>query len=133
MKISKDKKYKTRIGLDVKIYEIYEEFNIIHGAAFDIDGKPVCTLEWDLNGETYCSGGLGGNDLIEVSPYADFKIDDKVLVWDEEYKKEYKHKRYFAGISKDGKPTTWLDGRTSFNEEFKNSWEYCEKYEENND
>ncbi|MDD3644363.1 MAG: hypothetical protein PHR19_02425 [Bacteroidales bacterium] len=130
MKIIKNKKYKTRLGLDVKIYEIYEEFNIIHGAAIDIDGKPVASLEWDLNGETY-GGGVSGNDLIEVSPYADFKIDDKVFVWDEDI--EDKEKKHFAGLDVNGLPTAWYDGRTSFTETERLSWEHCIKYEENND
>jgi hypothetical protein len=131
MKISKNKKYKTRIGLDVKIYEIYEEFNIVHGVVFDIDGKPVCNLEWGLNGETYASHGVSGNDLIEVSPYADFKIDDKVLVWDESYPN--KQKAHFAGIGTAGIPKVWIEGKTSFTSSTTIYFSYCEKYEENND
>jgi hypothetical protein len=124
MKIRKDKKYKTRLGLDVIIYKIWEDQNKIHGVAVDDSVNPVCTLEWDLYGKVYRTSEYP-NDLIEVSPYADFKIDDKVFVWDE---KEYKVKRHFAGISELGEPLTWRDGLTSFTTNEKTAWNNCEKY-----
>jgi hypothetical protein len=131
MKISKDKTYKTRLGLDVIIYKIWEEQNVIHGVAIDAYGNPVCPLEWDLNGRVYTTSEVN-NDLIEISPYEDFKIDDKVLVWDDENDKV---KAYFAGVNKDGHPMTWDGRRTSFTESYKVVWtnNNCIKYEENND
>jgi hypothetical protein len=133
MKINKYKKYRTRIGLDVKIYEIYEDFNIVHGVAIGRDGCPVASLEWDLNGETYHSYGVGGNDLIEVSPYEDFKMDDNVLVWDEG-NRHNKSKRHFAGLDDKGNALAWSRGNTSFTADGScDMWENCEKYEENND
>jgi hypothetical protein len=133
MKISKDKKYKTRLGLDVIIYKIWDEYDEIHGAAFDDNGKPIITLEWNLEGNVY-KNSKNGNDLIEVLPYADFKIDDKVLVWDSQaVREEHKIKAYFAGIDKEGNPMTFFNSHTSFIEDNKSSWNYCEKYEENND
>ena len=129
MKISKDKKYKTRLDVDVIIYKIWEGKNKIHGAAVDAKNDLICTLEWDLEGKVW-KNDESGNDLIEVSPYADFKIDDKVLVW---ITKGIKIKRHFAGISEEGLPMAWEDGQTSFTTSLKTAWNYCEKYEENND
>jgi hypothetical protein len=131
MKISKDKKYKTRLGVNVIIYKIWEEQNKIHGAAVDTKNNLICTLEWDLEGRVWQTTE-SGNDLMEISPYADFKIDDKVLVWDDGQIEPYKY--HFAGISKNGNPLTWDDGRTSFTEtKFTSEWKNCAKYEENND
>jgi len=131
MKISKDKKYKTRLGLDVIIYKIWEEQQVIHGAAVNDYGNPVCTLEWNLEGKVWKTEE-NGNDLIEVSPYADFKIDDKVLVWNNEEPNK-KFKRYFAGFSGNGYPKVWVNGCTSFSSDDKYVWDNCIKYEENND
>jgi len=129
MKISKDKKYKIRIGGDVKIYEILGGY--IFGA-YNVDGsKEWSAARWESNGN-YQLDKESCLDLIEVSPYADFNIDDKVLVWDNGL---YKYKCHFAGVGKNGKPLTWDDGKTSFTETdlYKTEWDNCEKYEENND
>jgi hypothetical protein len=125
MKISKDKKYNTRLGLDVIIYKIWEEQNAIHGAAVDRKGFQICALEWDLEGKVWGTTE-SGNDLIEVSPYADFKIDDKVLVWENSSICPVKRRGHFAGVSEDGKPTIWDMGRTSFTETNKVTWDNCE-------
>jgi len=130
MKISKDKKYKTRNGFDVKIYEVYEDK--VH-AAYLLGETWICS-SWDTEGFYKNNKEEHVSDLIEVSPYADFKIDDKVLVWDSQaVREEHKIKAYFAGIDKEGKPMTFFNSHTSFIEDNKSSWNHCEKYEENND
>ncbi len=57
-------------------------------------------------------------DLIEVSPYKNFKIDDKVIVWDGSSDLEDQdiriNKRHFAGISSGGRPLAFVGGRTSY-------------------
>ena len=124
-----NKKHKTRLNCNVKIYEIYPNENKIHGAIFDDGWKIICLSEWDINGKVW-EKTESGNDLIEISPYADFKIDDKVLVWDHENEA---HKCHFAGISDNGRPMAWDGRRTSFTESTKIAWNYCIKYEEQND
>jgi hypothetical protein len=126
MKISKDKKYKTRNGFDVKIYEVYEDK--VH-AAYLLGETWICS-SWDTEGFYKNDKEEHVSDIIEISPYEDFKIDDKVLVWDDE---DDKVKAYFAGVNKNGFPTAWCDGRTSFTETESLSWYHCIKYEENND
>jgi len=125
MKIRKDKKYKTRLGLDVIIYKIWEEQNVIHGAALSGKLNPVCTLEWDLNGSVFTSSE-NDNDIIEISPYADFKIDDKVLVWENSSICPVKRRGHFSGMDEDGRPTIWDFGRTSFTETNRVTWDNCE-------
>ena len=120
MKISKDKKYKTRNGKEFKLYEIYKYE--IHGAYFE-DTVWDCQ-SWSIDG-SFVDGQKTCLDLIEISPYADFKIDDKVLVWDEGYSNQ-KQKGHFAGIDENGNPMTWDYGRTSFTENNKIAWGNCE-------
>ncbi len=124
--ITKDKKYTSRLGLPVTIYEIYE--NEIHGVIYCSDSL-VLTC-WTKEGLMSRIGEEGCNDLIEVPPYANFKIDDKVLVWSkgEEYDKL---KGHYAGLSKDGtKPCIWDGRRTSFTEYSRVSFDNCELYKE---
>jgi hypothetical protein len=125
-----NKKYKLRMGGDVVIFEKCE------GKIF---GKykvnPTCewnASRWDSNGH-YQICDESCLDLIEISPYADLKIDDKVLVWDDGQIDPYKY--HFAGIDGDGRALTWDDGQTSFtsNEYEVSTWDNCIKYEEEND
>lgn len=65
-----------------------------------------------------------------MSNYDDFKIDEKVLVWDN-CEEGYKLKRHFAGVV-DGFPSTWHNGATSWsiNDEIsypRMSWDHWEK------
>jgi hypothetical protein len=66
-------------------------------------------------------------DLIPYEPYADFKIDDAVNMYDVENSEV--GCGYFAGLTPDGKPTTFRDGGTSFTrgplERYE--WNFCEK------
>lgn len=125
-----NKKYRTRNGCNVRILCIDAK----------IDGYPVVALieEYDGNerstlhtedGCYYRSGEEGEYDLIEVSPYEDFKIDDKVLVRDSEDGEWMR--RYFSHVDEYGNPHTFQDGRTSWSYgEHTISWKYCKKFEE---
>ena len=123
MKISKDKKYKLRMGGDIKIYEILDGY--VFGAYRIGGSKEFNASRWECNGN-YLLDSESCLDLIEISPYADFKIDDKVLVWDEGQIEPYKY--HFAGVGKNGKPLTWDDGQTSFTTDGTTAWDNCEKY-----
>jgi hypothetical protein len=124
MKIRKDKKYKLRMGGDIKIYEIL--YGYVFGA-YRVEGSIEWnSAKWKDDGTYLISNEESCLDLIEVSPYADFEIDDKVLVGGSNC--ENMHRSHFAGVSKDGKPMTWEGRRTSFTEIHKVIWEYCEKY-----
>lgn len=71
-------------------------------------------------------------DLFEYNAWADFKVDEPVLVRDSE-----EHpwvQRHFAGV-KHGKPATWIAGGTSWTSqsefrpaiEMTNIWNFCKK------
>jgi hypothetical protein len=66
-------------------------------------------------------------DLVEVTPFADFKIDDPVFVSDDRINW---HQRHFAGVIENGVPTTWSQGKTSFSSNGtgqRTGWEFCVK------
>jgi hypothetical protein len=110
--ISMDKKYRTRNGRPVRILCLDMEdpdhpvvglmtcetgFEVM--ACFTPEGRFTIMIDQD------------DFDLIEVSPYEDFKIDEPVMVrtaglsW---------YKRHFAGVTEGGKPLAWPDGGSSF-------------------
>jgi hypothetical protein len=69
-------------------------------------------------------------DLIPYEPYSDFKIDDEVYVYDDDDGDEFtKEAAHFAGIDKEGNPTAFRNGGTSFtrNPLEIDSWDHCEK------
>lgn len=66
----------------------------------------------------------------EPSPYEDWQIDDKIEGSNDG---ENWTRGHFAGISKNGKPTTWCDGWTSWTTEDDNDkvyWKHARKVEE---
>lgn len=111
--ISMDKKYKTRSGLPVRILCLdmnnpdYPVVGVIRrqsgvevAAIFTPEGRFTV-----LNGENEC-------DLIEVSPYEDFKIDEPVMVRSSDEGRWCR--RHFAGVDPEGRPMAWDSGTTSF-------------------
>jgi hypothetical protein len=79
--------------------------------------------------------GNSDKQLIPYEPYADFKIDDKVYASDEE-NDPTPLARHFAGLSEDGRPTTFNSGRTSFTKAAERdvmSWKFCKKAEPKQD
>jgi hypothetical protein len=124
--ITKDKKYALRSGADVVILEV------IKGYVFGRhkSGNNWDSIRWDDNGAFHSNKEESCLDLIEVSPYADWKIDDKILVWEDTFADD-KAKRYFAGLNKDGSPLVYNNGTTSWsNIEGTSTWDNCELYRE---
>ena len=111
--ISVDKNYRTRSGTIVHIYAIHPDQKLeqVHGALVYPDFIQMQT--WDINGRfTEKSDEESILDLVEVSPYADWKIDDKVVVWDN---KLFIFDRHFAGVDeKSGDIIVYPEGRTSW-------------------
>lgn len=105
--VNDDKLYKTKNGYEVVFYAFYPLQNIIHGAV-RIHGT-YHSVSWCINtGE--CPAEYNSHlNLVKDEPYKDFKIDD--LVWASTDR--HREKRYFAGVSDNGKPLCWLDGKTS--------------------
>lgn len=68
-------------------------------------------------------------DLVEVQPYEDFKLGDRVIVWNNIC--NIKKKRYFAGVSKKGQPQAYSYGGTPWSAEGQPVlWDNCIKAEE---
>lgn len=73
----------------------------------------------------YGSGGDHNLDLIEVSPWEDFKIDEPVMVRNTIGKNWIR--RYFAGV-KHGTPTTFEGGKTSWpSAGLTSHWDECRR------
>ena len=59
MKVSKDKKYKTRDGRDVVIYEVYDKEKlfsdsyVVHGVIIEEDGGVGSPTDWRIDGTHY--------------------------------------------------------------------------------
>ncbi len=113
--ISLDKTYKTRSGSKVIIHAIYpyNERQQVQGAI----NYTNCTQmnSWSLEGRfhegTTDSSSL---DLVEVSPYEDWEIDDKVIVSFAHEVEGYEYNYYFAGLDGLGRPCVFSDGCTSW-------------------
>jgi hypothetical protein len=130
MRIDMNKKYRTRDGFDVEIIAIRPDLK--DGVIGIINGE-------DFVRERSTDGLYSHNkepcdfDLIESTPYADLKVDDKVLVSND--KRVWKNGHY-AGIEKSGdgyfKPMIFNDGRTSFTSKLSPSflWNYYIKFED---
>jgi hypothetical protein len=123
-----NKKYKLRMNGEVHIYEKCE--GKFFGKYRAHPTSEWNASRWEHDGH-YQLTGESCLDLVEILPYADFKIDDKVLVWDD--KNSIKQRGHFAGVDENGKPNTWYNGQTSFITVHTSTWNFCEKYEEQND
>ncbi len=124
-KISMDKKYRTRCGYPVRVLcvdmknELYPVVALVKN--MDFEGMFNFTSEgnyvFQANGHKY--------DLIEVSPWEDFKKDDKVMVSQDG---TYWYKRYFA-YEEDGMPYVYRNGCDSWStyKEAVSQWANCRK------
>lgn len=127
--IRMNKKYETRDKRDVQIIAICDKLDkpVIgliegerHTRCWYIDG----TYFNDVDGYKDC--GLG---LIEFTPYADFKVDDKVLVTNKDA--AMWKKGHFMGVV-DGKAVIFDDGKTSYTSATQGrfKWDKCIKLED---
>ena len=122
-KISMDKKYKTRCGYPVRVLCV----------DMKNDWPVVCIMECPDGTEITSNVTIYGKDwdeedsdldLIEVSPWEDFKKDDKVVV---SIDGVFWFKRYFSHVEND-KPCTFPEGGTSWSSpEGSTQWNYCRK------
>lgn len=127
-----EKKYKTLFGLPARI--ICVDFKASWPVIALIDFGTYEAAHFYRSDLTYYSLEDSTKqdhklDLVEVQPYEDFKLGDPVLVWN--YGCNIKKKRYFAGVSKKGKPQAYSCGGTPWSAEGQfASWDNCIKAEE---
>jgi len=130
MRIELSKSYRTADGYKVRLIERIKSIDYpflgVIIKEYDMEYPHVWTEEGEAVGQ------YDGN-LVEVSKYEGFKVDDKVIVWNDPL---VKHKAYFAEVSEDGEAMTFPNGATSFSNtgfsstRAKTSWENCVLYDE---
>ena len=110
--IEMDKKYKTRSGLPVRILcnDLKYDRYIVIAAVYNPEAGYESTMSITNTG-SYIEGEENPLDLIEVTPYDNFKEDDLCVVWDDG--KEREEFRYFA-YAKGNRAYFFADGKTSF-------------------
>lgn len=123
--ISMDKKYKTRGGLSVRILCLdckHAELPVV-ALVTEKDGHEVASTFTKTG--TYFANSVSNYDLIEVSPYEDFKVDDLCVVTGYGYSGMF---RYFTK-EVNGTAFCFNDGTTSFTCKAENimSWDTCRK------
>jgi hypothetical protein len=105
--ISMSKEYRTKNNYEVRVLCVdrQESFPVI--ALVNICGKDVI--------KEYTEEGVNKDydqfNLVEYNPLYEFKLDDPIMV--RMHDNDQWLYRHFAGI-KEGKPTTFDNGRTSF-------------------
>ena len=120
------KKYQTRDGEPVEIIAVNgrEPFPVI---GYIGDASTIVHM-WRKSGSFLEDEEESRCDLIEISPYADWEIDDKILVSDDGIVWQRKH---FAGVDDAGFPMAWYSGETSWTSRGgKYSWKYAKKPDE---
>jgi len=128
MKIDMNKKYRTRSGNEVRVLcvdrQSYDGFPVVYLRKFcDAEFIEVC-LE---NGKFYTNEIPSGLDLIEVSPYEDFEINDIVMVRDRDT--DMWKRRHFAGVDEDGRALCFPNGASSWTSDSisTNAWNQCRR------
>ncbi len=127
MVISMAKKYKNKHGDEVRILCVdrADKYYPVVGLATGEDGREV-TATYTINGKYYPSDRSDA-DLVEISEWDDFKIDEPVMVRDADGIQW--HRRHFARIEK-GKPAAWENGKTNWTTSNNNqitTWEQCRR------
>ena len=110
--IEMGKKYKTRNGLPVRILcnDIKCVTYTVIAAVYEQETGCESTMSVTNTG-SYIEGEESPLDLIEVTPYEDFKEDDLCVIWSDD--KEIEEFRCFA-YAKDNRAYFFADGKTSF-------------------
>jgi hypothetical protein len=117
------KQYKTRNGHPVRILCTNRKTHIFTVVGLIYINNIEVSLAWTLNGKYSADGELNELDLIEVSQYGDFKVDDLCVVWNS----KSKFFRYFCKVENNiaycfNAGTTSYTANTAIN-----PWENCRK------
>lgn len=121
-KISMEKKYRTRDGKPARVLCVDSGFKD-HPVIAIISGNFIHSFTEDgFLHKDKCHYDI---DLIEDTPYADFKIDEPVMVKDAINQTWLRG--HFAGVNSNGSPTVWAGGGTSWTACFTQYWEECRR------
>ena len=121
--IEMTKKYKTRSGLPVRILcnDLKCDTYTVIAAVYEQEGCEF-TISVSSTG-SYIEDEENPLDLIEVTPYDDFKEDDLCVVWGEEGAKRF---RYFSHVE-NGAVNCFVLGCTSYTTVATSIWPNCRK------
>ena len=122
--IEMGKKYKTRSGLPVRILcnDFKNNTYTVIAAVYDQETNLESTISVSSTG-SYIEDEENPLDLIEVTPYDDFKEDDLCVVWEITESKEF---RYFSH-EKSNIAWCFNSGGTSYTRTATTSWTNCRK------
>ena len=123
--IEMDKKYKTRSGLPVRILcnDFKNETYTVIAAVYDKNTGCESVISVSSTG-SYIEEEENPLDLIEVTPYDDFKEDDLCVVWnDNNHLKDF---RYFSHVE-NGDAACFTCGYTSYTTKNTSIWPNCRK------
>ena len=123
--IEMGKKYKTRSGLSVRILcnDFKNDTYTVIAAVPDQANGCDYLISVSSTG-TYIEDEESPLDLIEVTPYDDFKEDDLCVVWgDDKHQKDF---RYFSHVE-NGKARCFTCGYTSYTTKNTSIWPNCRK------
>lgn len=129
-KIEMHKKYRTRSGLPARVLCVDRKDSVFPVVAL-VDDIQESSVYLTKDGRYYNCREQSRFDLVEVSEWDDFKVDDKVLV-SADSKTWYK--RYFNKVI-DGVPYVFDGGITSWTADAihdygcSSPWKYCKKAE----
>jgi hypothetical protein len=128
--IDMNKKYKTGDGLSVRILCVdaaMKDYCVITlvSRSTENGGKEEILKRFTKEGKSYVNGPDSIGDLVEVSPYEDFKTDDLCVVWDRGNGVRF---RYFSHVDKhSGEALFFAEGKTSFTHDSHTTWPNCRK------
>lgn len=122
--IEMNKKYKTRSGLPVRILcnDFKNNTYTVIAAVYDQETGCESTISVSSTG-AYIEDEENPLDLIEVTPYDDFKKDDLCVVWTGETTKIF---RYFSHVE-NGSVNCFVFGCTSYTTVNTSIWSNCRK------
>ena len=130
-KIEMGKKY-TYLGKPARVLCVDKRYRLYPVIALITDNSCETVTSFTADGRSYEDAPADTTHrLIEVSPYADWKIDDKILVTNNLTGDTRWYKRHFAGLGKDGQPTAFADGKTSWSDAGQpgTAWNFAKKPE----
>ena len=117
MNISMDKKY-TLFGKPFTVLTVTKPGNF--PVLGHLPDGALCIFTLDGNFK------YGTTALVEVSPYADFVIDEPVMIRDHAH--QTWERRHFAGVNVDGKASAWNSGATKWTTHYPaTTWLQCRR------
>lgn len=123
MKVEMGKEYKTKSGQIVRRVLCADRNTDEYPVVVEMESGEICTY---TSAGAFISEAANPMDLVEITKWHDFKIDDKVMVRKNGSATWYK--RYFSGDNGEGKPTAFHNGGSLWsNINYPAVWDECRR------